>query len=715
MNVKYFIGIAVLFLNTLAWGQEVVVGLQTNESVKVEAEKWKQNQQDCQCRTEESTALNLPFFDDFATNTVYPDAALWINRDAFINKSFSYMPPNQGVATLDAIDEYGDVYEDLVWYPPLVADRLTSQPIRLDSVVAIERKLTPADSLYLSFFYQPQGVGFDPEPWDTLVLEFGVPSGDSIFVRMDSITVLSDLIMEDGQDSFEMNDTLWAPASEGCNPMVYMINYELEPILRGQMITVLCDSVYEPVTNWEKVWYAEGSTLADFYELHGRNFLQVMVPVVDSVWFNPEFQFRFFNYATISNDVVVGNQSNNDQWNIDYIYLNYNRSAGDTTYRALTFSQSAPSFLLDYQVMPYRQYRADPTHLLKSNLEMYIANLDNVARNTSYEYRVQQVGGTYGFSFDGGSCNLGPFYETGFQKCEGCGELHACPPINNFFNADNDVDTMSFIIKHYISDSSDQNPIVDSAIYRQGFYNYFAYDDGVPEEGYGVTPRGSHLAYQFTLSKRDTLQGVQMYFNKTQGNTNELYFKLMVWSDNNGRPGDVIYEQENQKVAWSDGLYHFYPYLLDEPQVLTGTFYVGWEQYTDPLLNIGLDKNHDRSDRIFYDTIGGWVSSNISGSLLMRPIVGSNLVLSLPDDVSTEVQQLKIFPNPASTWFSVSPMLNHDLSSAQLDIFNLMGTRILTRKGVEGRINTESLNAGLYVVKVLVNNQYYTTKLLINR
>lgn len=715
MNVKYIIGIAILLSGFIVKAQEVVVGLQTNEAVKKEAERWKQNQQDCQCRTLEEPALNLPFFDDFSTTTIYPDASIWEGRSVFVNKSFPYMPPNQGAATFDAIDETGSVYENAVWFPPFLADHLTSRPIRLDSVLSIQRKLTPADSLYLSFFYQPQGVGFDPEPWDTLVLEFGVPSGDSVFVRMDSTTILADLIMVDGQESFQMFDTLWAPASEGCNPLVYMINYDPLPIERGQMITILCDSVYEPLNNWQKVWHAEGSTLSEFYSLHGRDFLQVMVPIVDSVWFNPEFQFRFYNYATIANDVVVGNQSNNDQWNVDYIYLNYNRSAADTTYRAITFSQSAPSFLQDYQVMPYRQYLADPTHALKSNLNMYIANLDDVAYNTTYEYKVKQVGGSYGFGYDGGSCNLAPFYESGFQNCEGCGASHACPPVAGYFNTDYTADTISYIIKHYISDSSDQNPIVDSAIYHQGFYNYYAYDDGVPEEGYGVTPRGSHLAYQFTLATPDTLQGVQMYFNKTLGNTNELYFKLMVWTDNNGRPGEVIYEQENQKIAWADGLYHFYPYMLDLPFVVTGTFYVGWEQYTDGLLNIGLDRNNNSSDKIFYDTIGGWVSSNISGALLMRPIVGSNMILGVSDAVSDLQNSLKVYPNPASTSFSVGKIDGMASRTAELRLYNLMGKTVLMQSGIEEPINIESLPSGLYIVKVLVNSQYYTTKLLINR
>ena len=49
----------------------------------------------------------------------------------------------------------------------------------------------------------------------------------------------------------------------------------------------------------------------------------------------------------------------------------------------------------------------------------------------------------------------------------------------------------------------------------QEFYNYYAYDDGIPEKGYGVTPHNSSLASQFSISVPDTLQGVQILFNRT--------------------------------------------------------------------------------------------------------------------------------------------------------------------------------------------------------
>jgi len=716
MNIKHILWIALLLFGFQAHSQVVLVGLQTNEAVRMEANKLNAETDFCNCKSEEiiQPALSLPFFDDFSVSTIVPNTQLWEGRSVFINKDFPFLPPNLGAATFDAIDSLGAVYTDAVWFPPTVGDRLTSRTIRLDSVTLIQRALSPADSVYLSFYYQPQGVGNDPEPWDTLVLELGIPSGDSAFVRMDSIKVIADLLMESGQEAFVMFDTLWAPVSLGCNPLVYMINYDPEPIVRGDSITILCDSVYEPVTSWEKVWWSEGMKLSEFQQIYGKNFVQVMIPILDTTWFNPAFQFRFFNYISIATDMYPFEKSNGDQWNVDYVYLNYNRSAADTTYRALAFSQRAPSFLRDYQVMPYRQYRDDPTNSVSQQFRMYISNLDNVAHNTAYEYHVNQVNGSYGYRYDGGSCNLSPSYEDSLQSCVTC-PAHACPPVQALFNIDYELDTTSYIIKHYISDSSDQNPIVDSAIYRQGFYNYYAYDDGTPELGLGLSPTGSSLAYQFIVSMPDTLQGVQMYFNKTLNDVNEIYFKLKVWSDNNGQPGEVIYEQENVKVAWANGLYHFYPYMLENPIIVSGTFYVGWEKYTSSFLNIGFDSNNDKSDKIFSNSVGEWETSQFEGALLIRPIVGSRSVLGISEASSSSITQIKVYPNPASTWFSIaqSDLVNN--SELQLDIVNLLGKKVMTQKGIGQQVNIEKLPSGLYVVKIQGNNRYYTAKLLINR
>ncbi|MFK5854728.1 MAG: T9SS type A sorting domain-containing protein [Bacteroidota bacterium] len=716
MNFKIISILLFLGISVVAFSQESVTGMQINEAVVFEAKKVANERKSCNCDSEnEVEALQLPFFDDFSVSNIFPDQELWHGRSTFVNKDFPYMPVNIGAVTFDAIDSSGKVYSSAT-VAPFKADELMSQNIRLDSIFApAVRKLSPEDSIYLSFYYQPQGVGYAPQLRDSLILEFSQYTGNIVYSHMDSITVSTELYLGPG-DTIRPLDTLWAPAELGCNPDVFTITYV--NVYYGDSVTVACDSVLVPEVVWNQMWYSEGLRLDEFREIHNRDMLQIMIPIVDTFYFIDKFRFRFRNYASMPNENYPNSwKSNDDTWNVDYVYLNYNRSVGDTTYRALTFSERAPSFLRNYQVMPYRQYRYSPVPNMSTEIHMYIANLDNIEHNTKYSYHVQQVAGDFAFDYYGGSCNLKPFYEVGFQVCDGCGAAHACPPVNFSFFPDINYDTTSYIIKHYISDSSDQNSIVDSAIYHQGFYNYFAYDDGTPEGGWGVDgTEGAKVAYQFTLSVTDTLWGVQMYFNRTLANANESFFDLLVWSDNNGKPGEIVYRLENQKVKWENGLYHFYPYMLDEPIILAGTFYVGWQRNGQYKLNIGFDANNDVHSKIFHMDYNEWSTATYAGALLVRPIVGSDMVLST-DELATDKDntRIKIFPNPASTYFSIyNTELKND-PQAELKIYSTFGAEVHSQKGLDTKISIGHIPTGIYIVRIVSKNNYYTTKLLINR
>lgn len=719
MNFKLLLAALLFGISSSVLSQEFVTGIQINEAVVVEAKKVALEKSACNCGSNnQAEAVHLPFFDDFSTSTIFPDQKLWDGRSVFVNKDFPYMPVNLGAATFDAIDSSGRIYSNGS-IAPFEADRLMTRYIRLDSIFTpAERKLSPADSVYLSFFYQPQGVGFPPELQDSLILEFSRYTGNFVFSRMDSVKVIANIYLQSPADSIRPLDTLWAPASMGCNPDIFTIAYTY--IYWGDSITVACDSVIVPEIAWDRMWYSEGLSLSEFQQKYDRDMLQVMIPVTDADYFIDQFRFRFRNYASLSdNNYPVSYKGNNDQWNVDYVYLNDNRSAGDTTYRVLTFSQRAPSFLKNYEVMPYRQYRYSPNNNTNDTIRMYIANLDNIEHNTKYSYHVKQVDGDFGYDYFGGSCNLLPFYEVGFQDCVGCGAAHACPPVNSLFSLDDDKDTTSYIIKHYISDSSEQNSIVDSAIYRQGFYNYYAYDDGTPEKGWGYeSPGGGQVAYQFTLNMADTLWGVQMYFNRTLNNANEFFFDLLVWGDNNGKPGEVIYRLENQKVKWENGLYRFYPYMLSEPLVLAGTFYVGWEKNEGSGFNIGMDANNNEQDKIFFKSIDEWNNATVpgGGALLIRPIVGSNMVLSTNDlFTDNDIHKIKVYPNPASTYFSISNKEIKNDPHAELKIFSMFGREVLNQKGVGSSTNVSHLPAGIFIVRIISENRYYSAKLLINR
>ncbi len=124
--------------------------------------------------TNDKALLTLPFIDDFSQYNIFPNPALWQDLDAYINSNFADNPITFGVATLDGLDQTGTPYNFALPTAYGPADSLTSQQVDLSTII---------DSVFLSFYYQPQGNGNKPETKDSLRLEFFRQS-DSSWVRM---------------------------------------------------------------------------------------------------------------------------------------------------------------------------------------------------------------------------------------------------------------------------------------------------------------------------------------------------------------------------------------------------------------------------------------------------------------------------------------------------------------------------------------------------
>jgi len=249
----------------------------------------------------------------------------------------------------------------------------------------------------------------------------------------------------------------------------------------------------------------------------------------------------------------------------------------------------------------------------------------------------------------------------------------------------------------------------DTMRFYQRFYNYYAYDDGTPEAGYGLSNNGARLAYQFTLNQGDSLQSIQFYFNQTVGNANQQYFYLTVWDDNNGQPGNVIYEQSGVRPQFTDQLFKFYTYELSTPIFLTGTFYVGWRQTTNDNLNIGFDFNSDRSESIFYNTGGSWTNTSFEGALMIRPIFGAEKQAHVGIESNNETVKVKIFPNPVhsgSTVYVQIELQNNELTPTgnyTIKLMDLSG-RIIIVESFNDQIGISDLKSGMYILTVWDSN-----------
>lgn len=106
-----------------------------------------------------SAQESIVFMDDFSHNGPYPDPKKWLDDRVFVNNTMSSRPPSLGMATFDGLDYTGRPYGGSSG----ISDILTSTYLDFSTI---------KDSLFLSFFVEPKGLGFSPDVNDILELQF---------------------------------------------------------------------------------------------------------------------------------------------------------------------------------------------------------------------------------------------------------------------------------------------------------------------------------------------------------------------------------------------------------------------------------------------------------------------------------------------------------------------------------------------------------------
>lgn len=577
--------------------------------------------------------LQLPFFEDFAKPVIFPDNTFWLDSFAFVNANYAKYPPSIGMATLEGLNKDGMPYEFTFNQPQGKADELTSRWIDLSGYTA-------ADSLYFSFYYQPQGLGNAPETEDSLVLQF----------------------------KYTYLDTNNAPQYD-----------------------------------WTSVWKMNGSnTQSDSL------FTQVILPVTDTFYFYNGFQFRFVNYATLSGNV--------DHWHIDYIYLNENRNHADTAYFDGAFTRPLYSVLRDYQAMPWQHFIEDSTDLTGDTFHFSIHNFWNDLMNISFIGDIIDQNSSVLVNLTQGTpVNAEPYVYCGNHDYDDCGELQFRDSLLGFNYPTNFPGTkVDFKIRGNLAvTGADTRTDNNSVEYTQQFHNFYAYDDGSAENAYGLLQVGGIIAYQFTLNKPDTLRAVQIYFNPVLDDVSEKKFKLVAWAgDANGPIGDPVYLSDSlYSPTYFPGFYNgYYTYVLDRAVYLADTVYIGWVQEEGELLNIGLDRNLNANKHMFFSLNNGqsWITSNLKGAWMMRPVFGDPVSNPVGIEKITETPTFRLFPNPTEDILNITNSLNDNLSNYRLKVFDNTGRLILAEENAPSQLHLGELKPGFYMVHIASKSGTYS-------
>jgi hypothetical protein len=454
-----------------------------------------------------------------------------------------------------------------------------------------------------------------------------------------------------------------------------------------------------PETQWKSVWRQAGGVAMDTFKL-------VLIPITNEDWLVKGFQFRFLNYASVSSAYEPSWISNTDHWNLDYIKLDTARSYLDTLANDVAFIKSFASMLNGFESVPWNHYKLNHAGLVIDSLTWIYKNSWDDTYNINRQVEIVDLyGSNIGFSMLDDSENILPFETIEYTR-----------KIPYFFSSDSQ-DSARFMLKGYIRTDLTEDRYIyrfnDTIQYYQKFENYYAYDDGTAEKGYGITGQNtaySSLAYQFTPLVADTLYGVYIYFNQVMNEGNRKYFFLNVWADDNGVPGDTVFQKIGVIPEYSDEINGFIYYSLDTALYVDTTFYIGWTKTTDDMLNCGFDMNNVANQHLFYNVSGEWQNSSIAGALMVRPVFGYHPIRSASIE-SPIVVDFDIYPNPANEYIKISSLSANDMA----EIYDATG-KLIKRQNASGEINTSDLPSGMYIVRLVSNlGEYKTKKLLIAR
>lgn len=566
----------------------------------------------------------LPFWEDFSNNSLFPDTALWLTDTAFttqqrpptITLSKGIAAPSKGVATFDGANFRGYMYDDNDLASG-INDSLTSHSFDFSG-------LGVGDSLYLSFFLEPQGRGEGPEFTDTFYVSF---------------------------------DTLSSLDTSG--------------------------------GFWETVWKIDGDSLPS------GSFTRVMIPLDQERFFTDQFRLRFHSVGSLNGAL--------DQWHLDYIYLNSNRSAGDTLFNDVSVVNIPASPFAPFTAVPYSQYQISNDYMSPFTIE---ASTVNSSASGTLRASVVDSSGKNLFSgttmVSNNTLSLG-VYGNDFLLVGPFSDQVVSDTAFAYLEVDAWVDPAG----------SDINSRNDSITKVFPLAKEFAYDDGVADIGYGITANRA-FCQEYPLKAPDSLVAVwvsftpTLFFNPVTNQAESMdnkSFTLFVWDEL--VPDSFIVQQvAGAKVSYGNLPNTFIRYPISNPVTVDTVVWVGIGQIDNRPLGVGFDKNANNNSKIYFETSAGqFAQTSQTGTLMIRPeFANPNSVVGRTKQKTFTDIEMQLYPNPIRGEGFQLAFRDRLLKQAQVRIMDLQG-RILSTytedyPGSDMTVNASRLSNGMYLLRL---------------
>ena len=435
---------------------------------------------------------------------------------------------------------------------------------------------------------------------------------------------------------------------------------------------------------WITVWDANGGLLNFKNQFTFDNVL------VNNDFLHENFMFKIYNKGNSEGPF--------DSWLIDYIYLDENRNSNDSIFLDRALSFKANKIFKDHISIPY-------SHILSSNpfidsVSIKINNLDNEIQPINYTLKSFFNNDNTGhIIYDNEP--LSPIlsgYEDRILKTKPI-------EVSNFLS-NNDSSSIEFLFYIETGDSSYVNQnlrLNDTMRFNVYFNNSYSYDDGTAEFAAGLNQKNSELVLKHITFTEDTLTHIEIYFPLNLYSSYSSDIELVVYKDLDNENSKIV--SQLSSVNFNDD---FNLFKLDNPIIVKDSFYIGFRQFENSFLPVGLDKNSNTSEKIYYKVDNNWFQNDvIKGSLMIRPVFSKSDYVLTNTESKKFKKTISIFPNPSRGIFNLSTKVDN------ITIYSIDGKIVKSAKNTD-RINLQEFRNGYYLIQIEDENRIERHKLIKN-
>lgn len=451
--------------------------------------------------------------------------------------------------------------------------------------------------------------------------------------------------------------------------------------------------VLDPSGSWITAWSQLGGVGLDT-----EVFTQEIVKILPE-WQHSAFKFRFFSSGRQSGPF--------DSWIIDYIYLNDGRTSSDFDYKDRSLTATNELRIGEYGAYPYELLESNQNGLW-STVKNTFYNLENRFRAMEYSIVISDSStmattpinlntpfNPVPNALERRSFESREFEEIPLPKNETTLEI-----ISSITSGDGLLfevtagDTTFFPSVNY-----ELNDTVKTSL---PLLDYFAYDNGSADYAAGINQRSGQLAVKYNTPQEVYLKGIAINFtNPRQANQ---AIDINVWTDLERNP---IFTKEDL-IAVKEAGQEFLYYSLDTNIKVNGDFYIGFTQYSNDFIHVGLDKVNDTGDKLYYNVVGAWVQNEeVQGSLMIRPHVSIEAPF---EDIIAPEGNIRIYPNPVET------LLNLEGTFSEARVFDSFGREIFLERQLSSNgeiVNFNGQRPGIYVLNLVTEAGMQSYRILV--